>query len=234
MVTSRRIRRCGGARALRTVPGPRLPVRCPAGRADAAARLGLAAAQRGPGRPRHRRPGVPGHHHPGLRPVPVRGRRRHTRSRDTGRPAPAARRGRLPGPAGLAARRTGHQPRHVRPRPARHRQVHPGQTPGHRQRGDRRHRAHPRRHQTRLHPAHRAPRRPGHPHRPGPGPDQPPRQRAARPGAAPHVRPRRRRPAVGSTQPAAVPADGVVHAGPRRAHQQRRGSHPRPRHRPAR
>ena len=149
------------------------------------ARLGMEDPLRRPRRPRHRGTGVPVHDHPGLRPVPVRRRLRHPHGGHAGRPAPAVGRGRLPGPAGLAARRAGHQPRPVRPRPARHRQVHPGQTADHRGRGDRHPGPHPRRHQTRLHPAHRAPRRPGHPHRPRPGPDQPARRRAARPGAAP-------------------------------------------------
>ena len=87
-----------------------------------AARLGVEAPDARPGRARHGGTGVPGHHHPGLRPVPVRGRVRHPHRGHPGRPAPAVGRGGLPGPAGLAARRAGHQPRRVRPRPARHRQ----------------------------------------------------------------------------------------------------------------
>src|SRR5580693_7260071 len=40
--------------------------------------------------------------------------------------------------------------------------------------------------------------------------------------------------ALGGPLPPPIPADGPVHAYPRDAHRQRRGSHPRPRHRPAR
>ena len=55
-------------------------------------------------------------------------------------------------------------------------------------------------------------------------------------GAAlqPHVRPGRPGAALGSPVPAAVAADGPVHPGPGNQPHQRRGSHPRPGHRPAR
>ena len=92
---------------------------------------------------------------------------------------------RLPGPAGLAARRAGHQPRDVRPGPARHRQIRPGEAPGHRGGRLRHPGTDPRRHQTRLHAADPALRRAGHPDRPRPGPDQPARRRAARHCPAP-------------------------------------------------
>ena len=128
----------------------------------------------------------------------------------------------------------GHQPRRVHPRPARHRQEHAGQTADHRRGRDRHPGHHPRRHQARLHDADRAPRRPGDPDRPGPGPDQPAGCRAAGRRAAPDDRPGRAGAALGSPLPAAVAADGPVHPGPRVPHHQRRGGHPRPRHRPAR
>ena len=112
-------RRDGNAAAARPRPRRR-PPRPAAG--AGAARLGMEGPPGGPGRARDGGTGIPGHHHPGLRPVPVRRRVGHPRRRHAGRPAPALGRGRLPGPAGLAARRAGHQPRRVRPRPARHRQ----------------------------------------------------------------------------------------------------------------
>ena len=92
-------------------------------------------------------------------------------------------------------------PGDVRPRPARHRQVRPGQTAGHRRGRDRHPGAHPRRHQTRLHAADRAPRRPGDPGRPRPGPDQPAGRRAARRRAAPHDRPGRAGSCAGRSAP---------------------------------
>ena len=174
------------------------------------ARTGLEDPVRRPRRARHGGTGIPGHHHPGLRPVPVRRRLRHPGGGHAGRPPPAVRRGRLPGPAGVAAGRPGRQPRRVHPRPARHREIHPGQAPDHRRGRDRHQGHHPRRHQARLHAAHRASRRAGHPHRPRPGPDQPAGQRATGPGAAADERRRRPGAALGSPQQAAVPADGAV------------------------
>ena len=178
------------------------------------ARVGLEDPVRGPLRARHGGIRIPGHHHADLRAVPLCRRLGNSRRGDAGRTAPAVRRSRLPGPAGLAARRPGGQPRRVHPRPAGHREIHPGQAADHRGRRDWHQGHHPGRHQTRLHPAGRASRRAGHPHRPRPGPDQPPRRRTAGRGAAPDVRPGRAGAALGSPLPAAVAADGAVHAGP--------------------
>ena len=143
-------------------------------------------------------------------------------------------RGGLPRPARVAARGPGHQPGHVRPRPARHRQVHPRQTAGHRRRRLRVHSCRPWRHQTGLHDADRPSRRPGDPHRPWPGHDQPTRYRPSRRRAAAALTSAGRQAALGGPLPPPVPADGPRHPGTRRGDHQRRGSHPRPRHRPAR
>ena len=112
--------------------------------------------------------------------------------------------------------------------------IRPGQTAGHRSGRVRHQGPDPRRHQTRLHPARRSSRRPGHPHRPRPGQDQPAGRRAARHRAGTHERPGRRAAALGSALPPPVAADGAGHADPRSPAVQRRGSHPRPRDRPAR
>ena len=190
--------------------------------------------RRRPRRARRRGTGVPGHHHPGLRAVPVHRRLRHPGHRHPGRTASAIRRGGVPGPAGLAARRADHQPRRVRPRPAGHRQIHPGQKAAHRSRRRRHPGPGPRGHQAGLQHAGRASRRPGDPRRPRHGPDQPARRRPPGRSAAADERPRRAGAALGGPLPPPVPADGPVHAHPRSTHHQRRGSHPRPRHRPAR
>ena len=67
--------------------------------------VGMEDPRRRPRRARRGGTGVPGHHHPGLRAVPVHRRLRHPGHRHPGRTAPAVRRGGVPGPAGLAARR---------------------------------------------------------------------------------------------------------------------------------
>ena len=152
----------------------------------------------------------------------------------SGRAASALGRGRLPRPAGVAARRAGHQPRDVRPRPARHRQVRARQAARHRSGGVRHPGAHPGRHQAGLHPAGPPPRRAGDPDRPGPGPDQPSRRRATRRGAAHHDRARRGAAPAGGPLAAPGAAAGAGHADPGNTDQQRRGSHPRPGHRPPR
>ena len=189
--------------------------------------------RRRPCRPRRRGTRIPGDHHPGLRTVPLRRGLRHPGRRHAGRQAPALGRGGLPGPAGLAARGAGHQPRRIRLGPARRRQVHPRQTADHRSGGDRYPGPCARGHQAGLQHAGRASRRAGDPHRPRPGPDQPAGWRGAGRCAAADERPGCRGAAVGGPFPAAVAADGLVHAHPRRPPQQRRGGDPRPRDRPA-
>ncbi len=118
-----------GARASRWRGSPGLPpVRLRCGSPSTA--VGPQARRTGPGdcplpSYRTRRGGsiddrIPGHHRAGLRSLPVRGRVGGAAGRHAGGPPPAVGRGGLPGPAGLAAGRPGHQPRSVPARPSPH------------------------------------------------------------------------------------------------------------------